>query len=126
MKHGLAMFFLIGGCSSQSMPMMDLAQAPLDLASTCPNDLPSACPSPPPSWMATIQTIINDRCESCHVPGGQGQPVLLTTLAQVQARASSVLTQVYSCYMPPPDGGALTASERAALLAWLVCGAPDN
>jgi len=37
-----------------------------------------------------------------------------------------VLTQVYSCRMPQPGAAPLTEAERAALLGWLVCGAPND
>jgi hypothetical protein len=37
-----------------------------------------------------------------------------------------VLTEVYACQMPPVDADPLSATERQALLAWLVCGAPNN
>ena len=38
-----------------------------------------------------------------------------------------MLGQLVGCVMPPPDaGGLLSESDRIALLAWLVCGAPNN
>ncbi|MGZ3454192.1 MAG: hypothetical protein ACXVEF_31595 [Polyangiales bacterium] len=42
------------------------------------------------------------------------------------ARRTTVLTQVYSCKMPQEGEPALSADERAKLLMWLVCKAPNN
>jgi hypothetical protein len=61
------------------------------------------------------------------VAGGVAADRLLDTWAQVYPQRTSVLTQVYACWMPPgPAGEALTSAERALLLGWLVCGAPDS
>jgi hypothetical protein len=37
-----------------------------------------------------------------------------------------MLGKVGSCCMPPLDAAALTDQDRETLLAWLICGAPDN
>jgi hypothetical protein len=37
-----------------------------------------------------------------------------------------ILDQVYHCVMPPAGNPAPDAQERALLLRWLVCGAPNN
>jgi uncharacterized membrane protein len=97
-----------------------------DQGVSCPNDLPSACPSPAPSYSQTIAPLISNRCFPCHAPGGQEAVTPLTTYSEVFARRTSVLTQVYHCQMPLAGSPQITASERAALLAWLVCDAPDN
>jgi len=36
------------------------------------------------------------------------------------------LTQVYSCRMPPAGNAQPTTQERQTIVAWLVCGAPNN
>jgi hypothetical protein len=38
---------------------------------------------------------------------------------------TTVLTQLVRCAMPPASEPKLSAEERAALLGWLVCGAPQ-
>lgn len=70
--------------------------------------------------------IINLRCVTCHSPGGQEASRPLQTYAQVYAERSAVLNQVYACNMPPTTAAKPTEQERQALLAWLVCGAPQN
>lgn len=97
-------------------------------APACPHDLPASCPSPAPSWSADggVQGIVNERCVPCHQPGGLAFDRPFTTYAGVYKIHGDVLSQVYSCYMPPPDAGALDDAQRQALLGWLVCGAPQN
>ncbi len=93
---------------------------------TCPNDLPSACPGAP-SYANEIAPLIEARCFPCHASGGEAGPNwLLTDHANVFAKQNQVLKEVYACVMPPSGAKNLEASERAALLAWLVCEAPDN
>jgi hypothetical protein len=121
------------GCGGQEraivLPAPD-ASATTDAASpTCPHDLPATCPSPAPSWAASdggVQDIVNSRCVPCHQPGGLAFDRPFTTYAAVYKIRGDVLGQIYSCYMPPPDAGALDDGQRQALLGWLVCGAPAN
>lgn len=98
-----------------------------DDAPSCPNDLPAACPSPPPSFADEVGAIIVSKCGPCHFEDGVAYPRHdFTTYDDVYRRRSAMLNQVYACTMPPPEDGALSARERQALLAWFVCGAPDN
>jgi MYXO-CTERM domain-containing protein len=94
----------------------------------CPNDLPAACPSPPPSWSRDVQPIVAAHCAVCHSPTGINPTRPFTTWQQVDGQRGDILSQVYACKMPPPDGGVAppVGTERALLLGWLVCGAPDN
>jgi hypothetical protein len=101
----------------------DASYAPL----VCPRDLPNGCTTPAPSYATQIETIIHDRCFPCHdSTGEEGASHDLSTYAKVHAQFGSVLTQVYSCSMPPATAPQPTSDQRAALLAWLVCGAPDD
>lgn len=96
-------------------------------APTCPRDLPDACPSPPPSFKGEIAGIIARRCGACHTDGGVAQPTHdFSTYEKIAAQRSAMLNQVYGCRMPPADASAPDPAERAALLGWLVCRAPDN
>jgi mono/diheme cytochrome c family protein len=104
------------GCSSQSTPS----------ASACPNDLPVACAATPPSYARDVAPILAAKCVVCHGPGGVEATRDLSTYDHVHTQRSSVLDQVHACMMPPAGGEALTAAERATLLGWLVCGAPQN
>jgi hypothetical protein len=92
----------------------------------CPNDLPAACPSPVPSYSQNVAPIIAAHCLKCHAPGGQESSKDFTTYGNVFSQRQAILTQFYSCRMPPEGEPRPTAEERALLLGWLVCGSPNN
>jgi len=91
----------------------------------CPN-LSTTCPSPQPSYATDVRPILNARCTTCHSPGGKEAVRDLTTYSGVFSQRQAVLTQVYSCRMPPSDAPQPAAQERSVLVGWLVCGAPNN
>jgi hypothetical protein len=94
----------------------------------CPSDLPSrdACGPDIPSYRLEVEPIVEQRCGGCHFPGNTQSGNVLTNHADVFRQRQTVLSRIYSCVMPPDEAPALTSSERQALLAWFVCGAPDN
>jgi uncharacterized membrane protein len=75
-----------------------------------------------------VNGIIQTRCSVCHVPGGAEPNRPYQTYAQIAVPDTrrAILTQVYACRMPPAGALPLTTDERQALLAWLVCGGPNN
>jgi hypothetical protein len=87
-----------------------------------------ACPSPEPSFSAQVLPIIQTKCATCHAPGGLRSSTPLTTWKQVDALLSTVVTYVVTCKMPDvTDGGVpLTPEERATMLDWFACMAPNN
>lgn len=91
----------------------------------CSGESPT-CPTTPPSYANDVAPIIADRCAPCHAPGGVSSTRVFTTYADVYRYRTSMLTQVYGCRMPPATATPLTSDEKATLLAWLACGAPDN
>lgn len=94
---------------------------------SCPSDLPASCPMPTPSYKDDVAPIVARRCSPCHFPGGiEAATHDFSTYAGIAAQRSSVLDQVYSCRMPQAGAPPLGAAERATLLGWLVCKAPDN
>jgi hypothetical protein len=115
---------LVLACSSSS-PAENTDAAPLGYSS-CPDDLPDSCPTPAPSWKNEVQAIVEERCVTCHSPGGQEPQYDYTTYAGVFKEHVTMEAQLLSCIMPPNTAEAPTDAERATLLAWFVCGAPDN
>ncbi len=98
-----------------------------DSESTCPQDLPTACPEPAPSYARDIVPILERRCFACHADGGiETKKHDFGSYDAVFAQRSPILNQVYACLMPPPDASALMPDERAGLLGWFVCHAPNN
>jgi len=98
-----------------------------DSSSNCPSDLPASCPSPAPTYQSTIAPLIYELCVPCHSPGGQEESRPFLTYDEVFAQRTEILSQVYACMMPLRGSSQhLSPQERAQLLAWLVCGAPNN
>jgi len=92
----------------------------------CPNDLPPSCPSPMPSYQNDVRPIIVNHCLKCHSPGGQEATIDFTTYQNVFTQRGPILTQIYSCRMPPAGEARPTTQERTTFLGWLVCGSPNN
>lgn len=71
--------------------------------------------------------ILGAKCNNCH--SGEAGLWPLTDYHKVTAWRDLVFLDVVQCTMPPVDAGAgaaLSEVERATLLAWLACGAPNN
>lgn len=101
---------------------------PADTAQVCPGGLPSSanCSTEAPSYSAKIAPIVSERCLTCHFAGNTISGTALADQASLYNYRSIVLTQVYQCRMPPTGVDNLTTPERALLLQYLVCNAPDN
>jgi hypothetical protein len=93
---------------------------------TCPSDLPTGCVGTPPSYASDVAPLLSRRCSSCHDPSGVAGNTPLDTYSHVHQSRSTILTRVYGCQMPPAGETPLNAAERAILLRWLVCEAPNN
>ncbi len=95
----------------------------------CPNDLPSDvdCATASPMYQ-DVAPIFAARCSVCHRVGGFQTTYLFDTYAQiyVDTTRTRILTQIYGCRMPPSCAPNLAAEERATMLKWLVCGAPES
>lgn len=124
MALGATAALTLGACNNDGESTADAGSGG---STSCPDDLPRSCPTPPPSYAKDVAPILANRCAPCHFPGGVEVAAHdLSTYARVQAQRGSVLDQLHSCLMPPPDAGQPTAQERAAVLGWLVCGAQNN
>lgn len=116
---------LAAGCAGSERP-----DPPPDVlpGGSCPSDLPddTECAGNAPSYAEQTAVLIAERCTSCHFSGNLQSPRIFESYADVFAQRRGMLTQIYSCRMPPEGSPALSAAERRALLQWFVCGAPDN
>jgi len=95
-------------------------------AGDCPDEVPATCPVPPPTFGASVSPIFNAVCTNCHAPGQAASDQPLTSYAEISQRKDAIVLQIDSCRMPPAPTPPLTSDERAAILGWIVCGAPDN
>jgi hypothetical protein len=93
----------------------------------CPMDLPddSDCASATPSYARQVSGVMEQYCEVCHLPGNGRSSTLLTNYDQIYSERRTAFTQIYNCEMPTGHRQ-LTAENRALLLKWFVCGAPNN
>lgn len=110
----LAVLSLLAACGSSSS------------GNTCPSDVPSTCSTTPPSWQGEVQAVVQRRCASCHSSRGAASSHPFSTWAEANDHQALMLDQLATCRMPPAGASALTSTERAALVGWLVCGAPNN
>jgi len=117
-----AALLALAGCGAGYPDPVDAGGAP----STCPRDLPQSCPEDAPGYDGGIAELVRANCLICHAPGGISQDIPLGSYAQLHARRRDVLGQVYNCLMPQAPQPPLSSEDRKALLAWLVCGAPDD
>lgn len=114
----------VGGCECQP------AAPP-----RCTDDGSSAVEPGAPTWHADVAPIVQARCATCHVDGGNA-PFPLTTLAQVREHAEAVKNAVVRRAMPPwmparccndfRDDLSLTDLQVATLEAWVDQGAPEG
>jgi hypothetical protein len=101
----------------------------------CPFIDASTCEVPVPSYSTDIAPMLDRACNStCHAPGVGPWP--LTDWGNVVDWSAIIQNDIESCAMPPPcpapcapdaaESGSLTDSDRAMLLDWIACGAPNN
>ena len=100
----------------------------MDAAGGCPDDLPKSCPGPVPSYSADVAPLITKKCVPCHMPGGWRRLGSFRPIKTIQSPGllPDIENKIYTCMMPPADQPQPTSAERQAILAWIVCGAPDN
>lgn len=94
-------------------------------AAACDAPERSSCPATTPSYAADVAPLIAERCARCHRPGAGANQPPFDTHAKVFRQAGTILTVLHLCQMPP-RGAPLSADERALLIGWLACGAPEN
>lgn len=80
------------------------------------------------SYAADIDTIIVEKCESCHAAGGTGTGDF-TNFAELKAKVDggSFKTRVFTLKDMPQSGSTpLTEAEMGKLKCWIEQGAPHN
>jgi hypothetical protein len=90
-----------------------------------------------PTYATDVAPIFNDKCVRCHQASGIA-PFRLDDYANAKANAAPIAAAVDAGIMPPfyvthdgscgafDDGEALTASEKATILAWATGGAAEG
>jgi hypothetical protein len=124
---------LLAGCGSATDPMVISADAGVS------SDAKVSTPPPPASGSlpCAVAAVLAARCQSCHQsPALFGAPMPLLTWADTQAIPpkdtvpawQAIKTKVSAGLMPPgaSPSGAMTADEKATLMAWVEAGAPKG
>jgi len=93
----------------------------------CPNDLPDAadCATAAPSYAHEVSGVLEEYCEVCHLPGNRFSTKVFPDYDHIFASRRTMLGQIYGCRMPVGHRQ-LSPRNRALLLKWFVCGAPNN
>lgn len=106
------------------------------LASACSKDSAPAnnnggtgvdCTTASAKFSSNVLPLIITKCSfnsGCHGAGASNSGGVLTTYAQIKARASNIKSQVNSGMMP--QTGSLSNSEKATITCWVDAGALDN
>lgn len=114
---------LLSGCGQDNSSPDEAAAG---AGGSCPSDLPSStdCSSAAPSYSQSVAALIETKCLACHSQGNTISSIELFDHASVYKNRRLALTQVYQCKMP--QVGTLSAEQRATLLKYFVCDAPEN
>ena len=89
-----------------------------------PEPDPTTCST---SFSATVSVIVQTNCAysgGCHGSGSTNAGGPFTSYALIAAKKNIIKGQVEAGIMP--QGSSLSVSDKAALIAWINCGAPNN
>ncbi|XVJ67639.1 MAG: cytochrome c [Lacibacter sp.] len=79
------------------------------------------------SFASRVTTIVQTNCAysvGCHGAGSTNSGGPLTNHSQIFNRRSNIRAAVQAGTMP--QGATLSASDKADLISWIDCGAPNN
>jgi uncharacterized membrane protein len=88
--------------------------------------MPASCPTTTPSYKTDVAPVLANYCASCHAAGGEQSDKPLDTYQGASSLVTNMENQIAGCSMPPSSDAQPTAAERETVLAWIVCGAPNN
>src|SRR5690242_3966186 len=90
----------------------------------------SATPQPSRVYFPEVRTIIQSHCISCHYPGGQGMPVILTADSDIVNYAAAIKAATLDPVTPQnrrmPLEGSLTDAEKTTISNWFAAGGGAN
>jgi hypothetical protein len=79
------------------------------------------------SYSASVSVIIQTNCaysSGCHGSGSTNTGGPLTSYSLIFSKRNQIKSQVEAGIMP--QGGTLPATDKAALISWINCGAANN
>ena len=120
---------VFAACASDSAPQSrtsKVEETDAGVVPACGSDETPTCPSTKPSYKTDITPILNSECNTCHIGGPTG-PWPLSDYQCLLDWKLLVLADMVHCTMPPEDAGhKISDADRATLIGWLACGAPNN
>ncbi len=85
---------------------------------------PETCANPARRY-ADVKPLFDAHCVTCH-QGQLGGPWSLRSHTDITDWAGEVRDDIADCSMPPADAGTVMSNEdRAVILDWLRCDAPE-
>lgn len=87
----------------------------------------TSCDGVTAKFAANVLPLIQTKCATnsgCHAAGASNSGGVLTTYAQISAKASAIKSSVNAGTMP--KSGSLTSSEKAIIACWVDAGALNN
>jgi hypothetical protein len=125
----------LGAPTDSGTPDVDLATCVADASLRvprpgCPSDFPTDtdCPTASPVY-DDVAPIFAARCSICHRANGLETKFVFDTYAEIHdndATRADIITQIYSCRMPPSCAPNLLLEERQVMLKWFACSAPEG
>ena len=111
-----ASVLLVAGCSSD---------AGKDQMTACDFVMPTSCPKEKPSFKHDVFPVLDAKCNTCHKVNSKHWP--FDNYEDVSHWSSQIESDLATCAMPPEDAGeTLSAKERETIIAWTLCGSPNN
>jgi hypothetical protein len=107
---------------AQEPPRVPTAvRAPPASEGACHHPAPS-CAGPPPTYVADVRPILEQRCFKCHAGGGiAADEHDFSRVETLRAQRRSLASEIGACAMPPSSEPAVPDAEAEVLLRWAAC-----
>lgn len=125
MKKTFAALVCLLGLALLSMPVSCYYDTEEELFG--PN--PTVCDTAGMRYGVEIKKILQDNCNSCHVPGASAYSgIPFATHAQLREVAlnGKLVDRINNASAPMPQTGLMDKCSRLKIEAWVNAGAPDN
>ena len=122
---------LLGAACSSAGPSKNTAKTDSaqtmspDSGSACDAVVPAGCPHTKPSFKNDVFPVLKAKCNTCHQVDSPHWP--FDNYKDVFHWSEQIESDLATCSMPPQDAGeTLSAKERETIIAWTICGSPNN
>jgi hypothetical protein len=110
------------GGAQEPPPVSAAVHAAAASGGACHHATPS-CGSPPPTYVADVRPILEQRCFKCHAGGGiAADEHDFSRVETLRAQKRALANEIGECAMPPSSEPAVPDAEAEVLLRWAACG----